>query len=119
MQQQQPLQSQQSKQTLQNSSSTYPRVEHQFLTRMPDVNSVETDLMKLLNDFSNSRLKKYGNTSIFLFFKINSSLIYFNFYTGNNNIHEKFFKQMDLIRDKQEKIAKIHFEQDSRLNETK
>jgi hypothetical protein len=26
---------------------------------------------------------------------------------------------MDLIRDKQEKIAKIHFEQDSRLNETK
>ena len=26
---------------------------------------------------------------------------------------------MDLIRDKQEKIAKIHFEQDSRINETK
>ena len=36
------------------------RVEHQFLTRMPDINSVEKDLMKLLNDFSNSRLKKYG-----------------------------------------------------------
>ena len=41
-------------------SAQYPRVEHNFLTRMPDVNSVETDLMKLLNDFSNSRLKKYG-----------------------------------------------------------
>ena len=26
---------------------------------------------------------------------------------------------MDAIRDKQEKIARIHFEQDSRLNETK
>ena len=45
----------------QSKSALYPRVEHQFLTRMPDVNSVETDLMKLLNDFSNSRLKKYGN----------------------------------------------------------
>lgn len=57
MQQQQ--QPQQSKQT--TSTANYPRSEHQFLTRMPDVNSVETDLMKLLNDFSNSRLKKYGN----------------------------------------------------------
>ena len=36
------------------------QVEHQFLTRMPDINSVENDLMKLLNDFSNSRLKKFG-----------------------------------------------------------
>ena len=36
------------------------RVEHQFLNKMPDINSVENDLMKLLNDFSETRLKKYG-----------------------------------------------------------
>ena len=29
------------------------------------------------------------------------------------------FKKMDLVRDKQEKIARIHFEQDSRLTEAK
>lgn len=46
-------------------------------------------------------------------------LFFISFIKGNNNIHEKFFKQMDSIRDKQEKIARIHFEQDSRLNETK
>lgn len=37
-----------------------PRIEHQFLNRMPDINSVESDLMKLLNEFSDTRLKKYG-----------------------------------------------------------
>jgi len=78
-------------------NSNMSRVEHQFLTRMPDINSVESDLMKLLNDFSNSRLKKYGN----------------------NEIHENLFKKMDAVRDKQEKIAKIHFEQDSRLTAAK
>ncbi len=78
-------------------ASNLNRVEHQFLTRMPDINSVENDLMKMLNDFSNSRLKKYGN----------------------NDIHEKFFKKMDAVRDKQEKIARVHFEQDSRLTEAK
>lgn len=36
------------------------RVEHQFLNKMPDINSVENDLMKMLNDFSETRLKKYG-----------------------------------------------------------
>ncbi len=39
------------------------RVEHQFLNKMPDINSVENDLMKLLNDFSETRLKKYGRYS--------------------------------------------------------
>lgn len=80
-----------------DTNSNMSRVEHQFLTRMPDINSVESDLMKLLNDFSNSRLKKYGN----------------------NEIHEKLFKKMDAVRDKQEKIARIHFEQDSRLTAAK
>lgn len=36
------------------------RVEHQFFNKMPDINSVENDLMKMLNDFSETRLKKYG-----------------------------------------------------------
>lgn len=38
------------------------RIEHQFFSRMPDVNSVESDLMKLLNEFSDTRLKKYGKS---------------------------------------------------------
>ncbi len=36
-----------------------------------------------------------------------------------NEIHENLFKKMDAIRDKQEKIAKNHFEQDLRLTESK
>lgn len=78
-------------------SELAPRVEHQFFNKMPDINSVESDLMKLLNDFSDTRLKKYGT----------------------NEIHDKLFKKMDSIRDKQEKIAKNHFEQDTRLTESK
>ena len=39
---------------------SYRRVDHQFLNKMPDINSVENDLMKLLNEFSNTKLKKYG-----------------------------------------------------------
>lgn len=35
-------------------------VEHNFFNKLPDLNSVENDLMKLLNDFSETRLKKYG-----------------------------------------------------------
>ena len=38
---------------------------------------------------------------------------------GTNEIHEKLFRKMDAIRDKQEKIAKKHFEQDLRLTESK
>jgi hypothetical protein len=74
-----------------------PRVaEHHFFTKMPDINSVENDLIKLLNDFSNNRLKQ-----------------------GTSEMHEKLFRKLDSIRDKQEKIAKIHFEQDSRMTELK
>lgn len=43
------------------------RIEHQFFSRMPDVNSVESDLMKLLNEFSDTRLKKYGGWEILKF----------------------------------------------------
>ena len=49
--------------------SSANRVEHQFLTRMPDINSVENDLMKLLNDFSNSRLNKYSKPYFYSFLK--------------------------------------------------
>lgn len=49
------------------------RIEHQFFSRMPDVNSVESDLMKLLNEFSDTRLKKYGMKQI-LFYTIKSTL---------------------------------------------
>lgn len=76
-----------------------PRVaEHPFFTSMAntEINSVENDLIKLLNEFSDSRLKH-----------------------GTDELHEKLFKKLDAIRDKQEKIAKIHFEQDKRLAELK
>ena len=92
------------------------RVEHQFLNKMPDINSVENDLMKLLNDFSETRLKKYGTFSLsrpFMTMWLILDTI------GTSEIHEKLFQKMDAIRDKQEKIAKVHFEQDNRLTESK
>ena len=48
-----------------NQNQTPTRVEHQFFTKMqmPGINSIENDLMKLLNDFSQTRLKKYGMQS--------------------------------------------------------
>jgi hypothetical protein len=36
------------------------RVEHHFLTVLPDLSAVENDLMRLLNDFNNNKLKRYG-----------------------------------------------------------
>ena len=44
----------------QSSTVNSPKVDHQFFTKMADINSIENDLIKLLNDFSNTRLKKYG-----------------------------------------------------------
>lgn len=46
---------------------SFRRVDHQFLNKMPDINSVENDLMKLLNEFSNTKLKKYGRLHFFYF----------------------------------------------------
>lgn len=69
---------------------------HNFLTVLPDLSAVENDLMKLLNDFNNTKLSKYSS---------------------DKNVHEEIFKKMDAVRDKQEKIAKTHFEQDIRLAE--
>jgi hypothetical protein len=37
------------------------RVEHRYLTVFPDLTTVENDLIRLLNDFNNTKLKKYGN----------------------------------------------------------
>jgi hypothetical protein len=36
------------------------KVEHHFLNILPDLTTVEGELMKLLNDFNNTKLKKYG-----------------------------------------------------------
>jgi hypothetical protein len=69
IQQQQQQQQMQSPRTAASKKSTKvggAGVEHQFLNKMPEVNSVENDLMKLLNEFSNTRLKKYG---IFIYSK--------------------------------------------------
>jgi hypothetical protein len=74
-----------------------PSVEHKFLSKMTDISSNENGLMKLLQDFSNNRLKK----------------------NGVNDIHDNLFKKMDAVREKQEKIARNHFEQDVRLTESK
>lgn len=69
-QQQQPSSSkhnhlQNSKQSKNQTQIASPKVEHQFFTKMTDINTIENDLIKLLNDFSNTRLKKYGNCLIF------------------------------------------------------
>jgi hypothetical protein len=36
------------------------RVEHKFFVQLPDVSAVENDLMRLLNDFNNTKLKRFG-----------------------------------------------------------
>lgn len=69
-QQQQPQQPQPRQHQPQKAVNKDYRVEHQFLNKMPDFNSVENDLMKLLNDFSETRLKKYGNYTRFCNYKI-------------------------------------------------
>ena len=45
---------------------------HEFLTQMPDANSIENDLMKLLQDFSTSRLK----TGLFRFYKLSLCILH-------------------------------------------
>jgi hypothetical protein len=71
-QQQQPSSSKQnqfqsSKPSKNQTQIASPKVEHQFFTKMTDINTIENDLIKLLNDFSNTRLKKYGNCFKFKF----------------------------------------------------
>jgi len=98
-QQQFPIQSFQSQSQQINSPrvDAQKRAEHQFFNKMPDINSVEGDLMKLLNEFTNTSLQKYGT----------------------DEVHEKLFKKMDAIREKQEKIARKHFEQETILTDSK
>ncbi len=38
---------------------------------------------------------------------------------GNKDFNDTLFKKMDAVRDKQERIARTHFEQDARLTEAK
>jgi hypothetical protein len=98
-QQQFPIQSFQTQSQQVNSPrvDAQKRAEHQFFNKMPDINSVEGDLMKLLNEFTNTSLQKYGT----------------------DEVHEKLFKKMDAIREKQEKIARKHFEQETILADSK
>ena len=42
------------------------KVEHKFFVQLPDVSAVESDLMRLLNDFNNNKLKRYGKQYKFL-----------------------------------------------------
>ena len=43
-----------------NNKEPEKRVEHKFFVQLPDVSAVENDLMRLLNDFNNNKLKRYG-----------------------------------------------------------
>lgn len=43
-----------------NENQSDKRVEHHFLTVLPDLAAVENDLMRLLNDFNSTKLKRYG-----------------------------------------------------------
>ena len=38
---------------------------------------------------------------------------------GNKDLSDTIFRKMDAVREKQEKIAKTHFEQDLRITEAK
>ena len=67
LQQQQQVQSPRTAASKKSTKMGGAGVEHQFLNKMPEVNSVENDLMKLLNEFSNTRLKKYGKFMSFFY----------------------------------------------------
>ncbi len=43
------------------------KVEHRFLNNLPDLTTVEGELMRLLTDFNNAKLQKIGSISVYLF----------------------------------------------------
>ncbi|WAR08494.1 CC28B-like protein [Mya arenaria] len=63
-----------------------PCKEHSFLTDVADVRVMEQGLLQLLEDFHSGKIQAFGGTNM--------------------------FDRMNEIREKQEKLAQLHFEQD-------
>ncbi|CAC5414287.1 unnamed protein product [Mytilus coruscus] len=63
-----------------------PCKEHSFLTDVADVRAMEQGLLQLLEDFHSGKLQAFGGGST--------------------------FQQMDMIREQQECLARLHFELD-------
>jgi len=63
--------------------------EHSFLTDVADVRQMEQGLLQLLDDFHQGRLQAFGMDCT--------------------------FEKMDSVREKQERLARVHFDLDSHL----
>ncbi|KAH3736735.1 coiled-coil domain-containing protein 28B-like isoform X1 [Dreissena polymorpha] len=68
------------------SVSQRPCKEHSFLTDVADVRVMEQGLLQLLEDFHSGKIQAFGGTNM--------------------------FEKMNEIREKQERLAQLHFEQD-------
>ncbi|XP_029929446.1 coiled-coil domain-containing protein 28A [Myripristis murdjan] len=75
----------------QNQSQTAPIIQHSFLTDVSDVQEMENGLLSLLNDFHSGKLQAFGN--------------------------ECSIDQMEHVREMQEKLARLHFDLYSEVDE--
>ncbi|KAM9327977.1 coiled-coil domain-containing protein 28A isoform 2-T2 [Pholidichthys leucotaenia] len=75
----------------QNQGQTAPVIQHSFLTDVSDVQEMENGLLSLLNDFHSGKLQAFGN--------------------------ECSIGQMEHVREMQEKLARLHFDLYSEVDE--
>lgn len=75
----------------QNQGQTAPIIQHSFLTDVSDVQEMENGLLSLLNDFHSGKLQAFGN--------------------------ECSIGQMEQVREMQEKLAHLHFDLHSEVDE--
>lgn len=75
----------------QNQGPAAPTIQHSFLTDVSDVQEMENGLLSLLNDFHSGKLQAFGN--------------------------ECSIDQMEHVREMQEKLARLHFDLYSEVDE--
>lgn len=75
----------------QNPGAVAPVIQHSFLTDVSDVQEMENGLLSLLNDFHSGKLQAFGN--------------------------ECSIDQMEQVREMQEKLARLHFDLYSEVDE--
>ncbi|XP_059183927.1 coiled-coil domain-containing protein 28A [Centropristis striata] len=75
----------------QSQGQTAPTIQHSFLTDVSDVQEMEKGLLSLLNDFHSGKLQAFGN--------------------------ECSIGQMEHVREMQEKLARLHFDLYSEVDE--
>lgn len=74
-----------------NQGQAAPIIQHSFLTDVSDVQEMENGLLSLLNDFHSGKLQAFGN--------------------------ECSIGQMEQVREMQEKLARLHFDLYSEVDE--